>query len=192
LWTASFRTSPSASGCSRFGDALNLNLHFHSIVLDGVYEHRHGESPRFRRLPPPTDAEVEQTTRRIVRRLRDLLIRLGLTADADAAAADPLPEEQPLLADLYAASVRSRIAMGDRTGLGVLRIGQLVDPEEAAFVTERRCAMIDGVSLHANVAVPKGDRRRLEKLCGYIACRCCAWTKSRKFRHSIAVSPSCR
>jgi hypothetical protein len=29
--------------------------------------------------------------------------------------------------------------------------------------------MIDGVSLHANVGVPKGDRRRLEKLCRYIA-----------------------
>jgi hypothetical protein len=153
----------------RFGDALNANLHFHSIVLDGVYEHRHGESPRFRRLPPRTDAEVEQTTRRIVRRLRSLLIRRGLTPDADASAADPLPEDEPLLADLYAASVRSRIAMGDRAGLGVLRIGQLVDPEEAAFVTGRRCAMIDGVSLHANVAVPKGDRRRLEKLCRYIA-----------------------
>jgi hypothetical protein len=35
---------------------------------------------------------------------------------------------------------------------------------EAALVTGRRCAMIDGVSLHADVAVPKGDRRRLEKL----------------------------
>lgn len=59
------------------------------------------------------------------------------------AAADPLPEEQPLLAELYAASVRSRIAMGGRTGLGVLRVGQLVDPEEAAFTTGRRCTMID-------------------------------------------------
>jgi hypothetical protein len=29
--------------------------------------------------------------------------------------------------------------------------------------------MIDGVSLHANVAVPARDRRRLEKLCRYIA-----------------------
>jgi hypothetical protein len=153
----------------RFGDALNLNLHFHSIMLDGVYEHWQEESPRFRLLPPPTDDEVEKITRRITRRLRSLLIRRGLTPDDDAATADPLPEEQPLLATLYAASVRSRIAMGDRAGLGVLRIGQLVDPEEAAFVTGRRCAGIDGVSLHANVAVPKGDRRRLEKLCRYIA-----------------------
>ncbi len=48
-------------------------------------------------------------------------------------------------------------------------MGDLVDPEEAAFVTGPRCTMIDGVSLHANVAVPARDRRRLEKLCRYIA-----------------------
>ncbi len=153
----------------RFGDALNLNLHFHAIVLDGAYASDPGGTVRFHRLPPPTNAEVEQTTRRIVRRLRRLLIQRGLTPEADAAAADSLPEDQPLLADIYAASVRSRIAMGERAGLGVLRIGDLVDPEEAAFVTSARCAMIDGVSLHANVSVPARDRRRLEKLCRYIA-----------------------
>jgi hypothetical protein len=153
----------------RFGDALNLNLHFHSIVLDGVYHHEQGGAVHFRRLPPPTNAEVERTTRRIVRLLRRLLIQRGLTPDADAAAADPLPEDRPFLADLYAASVRSRIAMGERAGLGVLRIGDLVDPEEAAFVTGPRCTMVDGVSLHANVAVPARDRSRLEKLCRYIA-----------------------
>ncbi len=153
----------------RFGDALNLNLHFHSIVIDGVYEQEQGGAVRFRRLPPPTNADVERTTRRIVRRLGRLLIARGLTPDADAAAADTLPEDQPLLAEIYAASVRSRIAIGERAGLGVLRIGDLVDPEAAAFVTGPRSTMIDGVSLHANVAVPAGDRRRLEKLCRYIA-----------------------
>lgn len=154
----------------RFGDALNLNLHFHSIVLDGVYEVvGQGEVARFRRLPAPTDAEVEQTTRSIVRRLRSLLIRRGIAPDADASVADPLPEDQPLLAELYAASVRSRVAMGDRAGLGVRRIGRLVDPEQAVFVSGPRSTMIDGVSLHANVAVPARDRRRLEKLCRYIA-----------------------
>lgn len=153
----------------RFGDALNLNLHFHSIVLDGVYQKEQGGAVRFRRLSPPTNVDVERTTRRIVRRLRRLLIARGLTPDAAAAAADPLPEDQPLLAEIYAASVRSRIAIGERAGLGVLRIGKLVDPEEAAFVTGPRSTMIDGVSLHANVSVPAGDRRRLERLCRYIA-----------------------
>jgi len=146
----------------RFGDALNLNLHFHAIMLDGVYRQERGGAVRFRR---------------IVRRLRRLLIQRGLTPDADAATADSLPEGQPLLAEIYAASVRSRIAIGERAGLAVLRIGDLVDPEEAAFVTGPRVRtsparfspMIDGVSLHANVAVPAGARRRLEKLCRYIA-----------------------
>jgi hypothetical protein len=164
-----FVRSVFASLIQRFGDALNLNLHFHAIVLDGAYAAEPDGTVRFRRLPPPTNAEVERTTRRIVRRLRRLLIQRGLTPDADAAAADSLPEDQPLLAEIYAASVRSRIAMGERAGLGVLRIGDLVDPEEAAFVTGPRCAMIDGVSLHANVSVPARDRRRLEKLCRYIA-----------------------
>jgi hypothetical protein len=50
-----------------------------------------------------------------------------------------------------------------------LRIGERIDPEEAAFVTGPRCASIDGVSLHANVAVPARDRTRLEKLCRYVA-----------------------
>jgi len=54
----------------RFGDALNLNLHFHAIVLDGVYQYEQGGAVRFRRLPPPTNAEVEKTTQRIVRQLR--------------------------------------------------------------------------------------------------------------------------
>jgi hypothetical protein len=32
-----------------------------------------------------------------------------------------------------------------------------------------RCASIDGMSRHANVAVPARDRRRLERLCRYVA-----------------------
>jgi len=41
----------------RFGDALNLNVHFHSLVLDGVYAPGPGGAPRFhpcRRPRTPT------------------------------------------------------------------------------------------------------------------------------------------
>ena len=37
----------------RFGGALNLNVHFHSLILDGVFE-----DERFRALPPPDDQEL--------------------------------------------------------------------------------------------------------------------------------------
>jgi hypothetical protein len=32
-----------------------------------------------------------------------------------------------------------------------------------------RCVTLGGLSLHANVAVPAGDRQRLERLCRYVA-----------------------
>ena len=35
----------------RFGSALNLNIHFHMLCLDGAYVLDHGR-PCFRRVPP--------------------------------------------------------------------------------------------------------------------------------------------
>ncbi len=50
----------------RFGDALDLNVHFHTLALDGVYvDCRQGV--RFRPLPPPTDAEIERVARGLAR-----------------------------------------------------------------------------------------------------------------------------
>jgi hypothetical protein len=44
----------------RFGSALNLNLHFHVIGLEGVYLDRTaaGHQPRFVTAEPPTDADI--------------------------------------------------------------------------------------------------------------------------------------
>jgi hypothetical protein len=52
----------------RFGDALNLNVHFHTLMLDGVYE-RYGEPGMgFRGLTPPDDDEVRRVVERVARR----------------------------------------------------------------------------------------------------------------------------
>ena len=40
----------------RFGSALNLNIHFHLLVLDGVYI-RNNDRLEFRRVPPPTKTD---------------------------------------------------------------------------------------------------------------------------------------
>jgi len=114
----------------RFGDALNLNVHFHTLMLDGVYE-RYGEpGMRFRTLPPPGDDEVHRVVERVAGRVARLMERRGLGRDADPSDADPLAVAQPLLAGLAAAM---------------------------------------GSTLHADVAVPARDRRRLERLCRYVA-----------------------
>ena len=146
----------------RFGDALNLNVHFHTLVLDGVYEVE-GGTTRFRALPPPDREELERILRRIVRRLEVLLERRGFDAEL-------LRKDQPLLAGLADASIRGRIATGRRAGRGVLRLGDQIDPGDMRDeATRAYCVAGGGFSLHAGVAVPAQDRRRLERLCRYVA-----------------------
>jgi hypothetical protein len=155
----------------RFGDALNLNVHFHSLLLDGVYAPGPGGTLRFHTLPPPEGAEVARVVSQVARRIAHLLERRGLGPESDPLEADPLADEQPLLAQLYGASVAGRIATGRRAGQRVLRVGDCIEAEDIPALEGERCAAASGVSLHANVAVPKRDRQRLERLCRYAARR---------------------
>lgn len=58
-------------GAVHFTHRLRLNLHFHSIVLDGVYAD--SERPLWLELPRPTSEILESILLRIVRRLRRYL-----------------------------------------------------------------------------------------------------------------------
>ena len=63
----------------RFGSALNLNIHFHMLFLDGVYVDRtHGSGMRFRRVRAPTSDELSQLTHIIAQRIAHYLERQGL------------------------------------------------------------------------------------------------------------------
>ena len=59
----------------RFGDALNLNVHFHTLALDGIYIVNEDGTITFRHVAPPSDAEVARVTERICRRVTKLLER---------------------------------------------------------------------------------------------------------------------
>ncbi len=68
----------------RFGSALNLNIHFHMLFLDGVYVDRLDESARFRWVSSPTTQELTQLSQIIARRVGRYLERQGLLErDAD-------------------------------------------------------------------------------------------------------------
>jgi hypothetical protein len=151
----------------RFGDALNLNVHFHMLALDGVYASEEGGRLRFDPLPPPGDAEVARVAARIARRIVTLLQRRGLGPQSDAEETDRLRRDQPLLAELYGASVCGRIATGPRSGRRVTAVGDRIDVESLEALAGPRCATVSGVSVHANVCVPAHDRMRLERLCRY-------------------------
>ena len=154
----------------RFGDALNLHVHFHMLALDGVYTVSQGTLLRFRPAAPPSHAEVARLAARIAGKVARLLERRGLGPQADPEEADPLAREQPLLAALYGASVSGRIATGPRAGRPVATVGDRVEVENIELEEEgdARCATVSGVSLHAEVCVPARDRMRLERLCRYV------------------------
>jgi hypothetical protein len=151
----------------RFGSALNLNLHFHTLALDGVYTDDGGPdtAPRFLPLPPPDGDAVARVLAGTARRLQRIVAKRA-AEDEDALARD-----EPLLAVLAAASLRARSASGPNAGERWRRLGDRVepatwndDPEAAPRIPQH-----GGLSLHAAVAVPARDRRRLERLCRYVA-----------------------
>jgi hypothetical protein len=96
-----------------------------------------------------------------------LLQRRGLGPQADPAEADTLWRDEPLLAELYSASVSGRIATGPRAGRGIVRLGDGEDMGDATLPAGKCCAAGAGFSVHADVCVPARDRMRLERLARY-------------------------
>src|SRR5713226_9178321 len=130
----------------RFGSAINLNVHFHCVFLEGVYLDRTeaGLTPRFVTGEPPTDADIAAVMTKISHRVTRKLSHRGyLEAGLDAVVAtcyDPLRDDAPELARTMAASVQQRIAFGKRTGQQVRRIGSGFGAEgEASRLTGPRC-----------------------------------------------------
>src|SRR2546427_26682 len=160
----------------RFGSAINLNLHFHCIFLEGVYLDRSDQDrkPRFVTDEPPSDtdvAEVVQTiSRRVIRKLRRLgYVEAGMDGPV-ATGYDSLLDNAPELARTMAASVQQRIAFGERAGQRVRRIGAgFGSAGEVPTLTGPHCASVQGFSLHAHTDIPAHRRDQLERLIRYTA-----------------------
>lgn len=145
----------------RFGSALNLNVHVHALVLDGVYAPDPPGTLTFHATGTPTEVELEAVLATIERRVARLLTRRGVPDEG--ATADPWADEAPVLAGLAAASVQGRVALGPRAGAALRRIGNpemyrlpILDPAHARGA---------GFDLHAGLVVPARDRAWLERIC---------------------------
>jgi hypothetical protein len=150
----------------RFGGALNLNIHVHALVIDGVFVPE-GERLRFQAARRLTRDDVAEVAAGAARRIERLLQRRGVTAiPEERGVADAWVEEAPVLAGLAAASVQGLAALGPQAGARVARYGR--PPEDVSRVTRGPChAQVDGFDLHAGVLVRAGQRERLERLCRY-------------------------
>jgi hypothetical protein len=155
----------------RFGSALNLNIHFHMLFLDGVYiDFRYGANPSFRWVKAPTIDEITQLTQTIARRVGRYLERQGLLErdtgniflTQDAAFA---PDENASN-HLLGSSITYRIALGSQQGRKVMTLQTIPDCGDDPFTT--RVGNVAGFSLHAGVATKANERAKLERLCRYI------------------------
>ena len=150
----------------RFGSALNLNIHFHMLFLEGVITPERGQS-KFKRVKAPSHNDMEALVHTISHRIAAYLEKRGLIQrDMDNTFLDlPLDEEDSLL-PLQAASVNYRIAVGPNRGQKVFTLQTLPARDEN---NSGQLAQIDGFSLHAGVFADTHQTDKLERLCRYIA-----------------------
>lgn len=96
----------------RFGSALNLNVHLHALVLDGVFTRGADGTVRFHAAPVHPAPDLMPLLVTIATRLRRLVARRGVVDGSDALdGCDPFEDDAPTLAGLAAASVRGVAAL---------------------------------------------------------------------------------
>jgi len=152
----------------RVGSAINCNLHFHSVFLDGVFVQKTtDEPPIFRALPAPSKGDIDSLAWQICQKTTKMLQELGRYFDADAVEADKLAQDHPLLAACCTASLQGSVAIGDRAGQRVLRMGDYVERGEAAN-DDQAHGPAHGFNLHAGWRVSADDKKGRERLLHYI------------------------
>jgi hypothetical protein len=152
----------------RFGAALNLNVHIHALIVDGVFAEDGVGTLVFHPALPAEEGDLEALVAMLARRIHRLLARRRVPhEEAEPDLPDPWVDEEPLLAGLSAASVLGRTALGPRAGDTTRRCGAV--PDEAPLPIARgSChAACGGFDLDATVRVPAGARDHLERICRY-------------------------
>lgn len=140
----------------RFGSSLALNVHFHSVIPEGVWARAADGGLAFHRFAP-TRAELQDLVQQIAVDCEALFAAEGL----DDAEVDPDDAQ----AVLVAASAEGRVAAGPRAGGSVRRLGV---PREGDAGPSERAARWEGYSLHAATTVREDRRDALERLCRYL------------------------
>jgi hypothetical protein len=155
----------------RAGGALNLNLHYHLLVLDGLYTTGEDGAAIFTRIPGIHNDELACVVRGVSRRVIKYLRKTGrLSEDGEEVfIGDTSDENHGALSHLKRASISSRIALGPRAGLKVRRIGSSFGFEEEIPQSQSYgCMSMNGFSIHAATSIKAHERDRLEKLLRYL------------------------
>jgi hypothetical protein len=154
----------------RFGSALNLNIHFHILFLDGVYVYRDNRPPRFQRVKAPNKDELEDLVQLISQRVGRCLERQGLLEqDSESAWLELDPaEETDAMPHILGSSVSYRIAVGPQQGRKAFMI-RTIRPLDRPDPGLERVAKANGFSLHAGVSCEGHQKDKRERLCRYVS-----------------------
>ena len=151
----------------RFGSALNLNVHFHMLFLDGVYTEYAREKVCFHRVQAPLQEELLRLTHTFSQLVARFLERLGLSERDVGNSYLVYEQEEDVMQQLYGHSVTCRIAVSphqDRKTFTLQTLPPLVDSEGSG-----QTAKVAGFSLHAGVVAEPHRRDKLERFCRYVS-----------------------
>jgi len=157
----------------RFGSAVNLNIHFHMLFLDGVYTHDKGMT-RFHQVKAPSIDELNALVHTISHRVAGLLERQGLLErDVENTWLTFDETDEDPLQQIHGHAITYRIAIGPHQGRKVFTLSTQ-PPESEPPLGSDRVAKAAGFSLHAGVAgaglpAKVHQRDKLERLCRYIS-----------------------
>jgi hypothetical protein len=151
----------------RFGSALNLNVHFHMLFVDGAYSRNQYGKVTFHRTKAPDREELRRLVNTISHRVARYLVRQGLLEINEENSYLPLNglEADPMQ-QLLGHSITYRVAVGARQGQKVFTLQTV--PAKVDVGSNDQVAMEAGFSLHAGVVAQHWERKKLERLCRYI------------------------
>ena len=161
----------------RFGGSLNLNVHYHVAVPDGVFGRAsQGADVVFHQLPIPNRADLEAIGHAVELRVLRWLRRRRLL---DADEAEQSEHDAQRQCDALDACLRGSLGIGELSSLpgSASAAGQGADedapsPNPRALtgaLASRRARSSRGFDIHAGVSVSAHDREGRERLLRYCA-----------------------
>jgi len=153
----------SVTSVQRFGSALNLNVHLHCLVLDGVYE-----GGVFRRAEAPSEEDLQELVERVAKRVSRAAKRAGYELNPDQGMGAAGHEEEASVFDgIQSASIKGMLAFPTAEGLfrKVKLLGRKgYEPKKS----DPTSAQFEGFSVHAGVRVSGTNRQGLAQVCRYV------------------------
>jgi hypothetical protein len=183
LATTNNHTTGSVTFIQRYGSSLNLNIHFHILVVEGVWNKEEAKNlasnpqikSKLQPLDPPTNKDVEDLTKTMANKIKRLLEKKGYAEVGSGNDKHLVYEQEGFFTDgavmdeSQSASIQSRLAIGPHRGQRVRKLGQQTHMPFLGELKGPRCFAIAGYSLHADTFCQDIESHKLKRLIEYVA-----------------------